>query len=821
MNKINCAVRFTFLLLCGFYLSLSSAIAAERVPDASLLEQASLPLTEYIDVLEDPSLSLTLSDVQKAEVAARFKTNTPAGDALSFGYTRSAYWLRLALHNSSDFPLERLVEINYARLSSVQFYHPDMNGNYQSVITGNPLPFTTRPYKNRNYVFPVTLPAHSDQVYYLRLQSAAAIIVPAKLWEPQAFHTYERDSYVSQAWYFGIATAMVLFNLLLFIALRDIIYLLYISFVGFMSLSLASQNGLAKEFIWPGATQWSDMSTSVGYALSFVTLLLFMRHMLNTAKIIPHFDRIIRIFIVAHLFFLIGFVVSLTTFIKISAPFFLVTALLIFGTALFCALGRQRSAYFFLSAFAMLVIGIVVTVLTNFALLPSNPFTMNALQLGSAVEMLLLAFALADRFNTLRKEKEKAQEEALDVQRLLIEDLQASESELAQSRDAAEAANRAKSYFLANMSHEIRTPMNGIIGMANIMRHSGVTPQQKEQLNKIDTAAEHLLHIINDVLDISKIEADKLVFEEAPVSVNSLLANVSSILSERARSKGILLLVQPSTFPHGLYGDPMRLQQALLNYASNAIKFTEKGAVTLRVLVLEESADAVLLRFEVEDTGIGIPAETLPQLFNAFEQADNSTTRKYGGTGLGLAITRRLAKLMGGEAGGESKPGLGSIFWFTARLKKNNGHDGVLQPQPNADAEAESILRLRYKGLRILVVDDEQLNREVAKFQLELAELVVDTAEDGAEAIALAQNNAYAAIFMDMQMPNIDGLDATRQIREIDCYRHTPIIAITGNVFAEDKHRCLEAGMNDFLTKPIYPDVLFATLLRWLGQQPG
>lgn len=200
MNKIK-RLRLIFLLLCGLFLPFSSAFAAVKVLDVSLLDTTPVSLTEYFTVLEDPSLTLTFADVQKSDIAARFRMKAPAGDALSFGYTRSAYWLRLTLHNASDFPLERVMEINYARLSSVQFYQPDANGAYQSVMTGNTLPFTTRPYKNRNYVFPLTLPAHSDQVYYLRLQSAAAIIVPAKLWEPHAFHTYERDTYVSQAWY--------------------------------------------------------------------------------------------------------------------------------------------------------------------------------------------------------------------------------------------------------------------------------------------------------------------------------------------------------------------------------------------------------------------------------------------------------------------------------------------------------------------------------------------------------------------------------------------------------------------------------------------
>ncbi|MGN0926784.1 sensor domain-containing diguanylate cyclase [Ectopseudomonas mendocina] len=473
-------LRLSSWLLLGLLLLSSPIWADSRQLDIAQPSQQPLSLTTHVGLLEDTSRTLALEDIRFAEMAGRFRYEQASSASFALGFTRSAYWFRLDVGNSSAESVTRLLVVDNPRISLVDVYLPDEQGGYRAWLTGADRPQGGKAYDNRNFVFPLHLAAHSQQVVYLRVESSIGLLVPLQLWSEQAFHAYEREDYMARAGYMGIAIAMILFNLMLFIALRERIYLLYVTFVLCAVCTLTIKNGMAPDWTLFGLPLNSNVAYYSGASLALSGMLLFMRSMLQTTRLLPRVDRGLLALVALYLVSPLIYAVALPQVSRVAIVAYLLTAFVMMGVGLACALKRQRSAYFFLAAFGLLILGGATTTLRALGILPTNAFTEDGLQIGSSLEMLLLAFALADRINVMRQEKLQAQARLLEAQEQLVETLQHSERELEQR-----VAVRTEELQVLNSRLEMLSLTDALTGIANRRHFDEVLAKECKRAQRV------------------------------------------------------------------------------------------------------------------------------------------------------------------------------------------------------------------------------------------------------------------------------------------------------------------------------------------------
>jgi signal transduction histidine kinase/HPt (histidine-containing phosphotransfer) domain-containing protein/ActR/RegA family two-component response regulator len=779
------AARATLRRGLAAVLLLAAAPLAAQAPAAG-----HFALNERFEVLPDPEGRWTLADVQQAPLSEQFEPHPEP--VFNAGFTRVVHWFRVALPAAAADG-EWLLEFGYPLLDYVDLYLPQADGTFRKIETGDQRPFAERVLWHRNFVVPVHLESGVPRTLYVRVATQSTLQVPLQLWAPHAFLEKSQNEQYLLGVYYGIVLVMMLYNLFVYLWVRDISYFWYILYIAMIAALQASLNGLGAQYVFDASPYWTNLSLPLSLAGSVLFATLFTHAFLDTPRSVPLWNRVLWILFGFSLLCTIGiFFVPYAISIQVTSLLATAMTLVFFATALTALVRGVRAARFFLLAWGVFLLAIQARALLGFGLVPSNFFTLYSPQIGSALEVTLLTLALADRIALAR----------LDKERLLRESA------------VAQAATAAKSEFLARMSHEIRTPINAVTGFTDLALRSASEVQRLDYLRQIRSASRALLTIINDILDMSRVEAGKLALSPQDFRLQPLLDSVREMFSPQAADKAVQLTVAAnSEVPPLLRGDPVRLEQVLVNLVANALKFTERGTVALRVALDAATPADAWLRFEVSDTGIGIDPGQQSRLFEPFSQADESITRRYGGTGLGLAICKQLVELMGGRIGVDSVPGTGSTFHFTVRL----GRVAAI----TQDTQPEGAVLPHFPGARVLVAEDNALNQRLAREMLVDLGAQVTVAATGVEAVAAAARERFDAIFMDVQMPQMDGLEATRRIRALPQGADVPVIAMTAHALAGSREQCLVAGMNDFIGKPITARGIATTLARYLAASAG
>jgi signal transduction histidine kinase len=798
--------RYKFLpalIFCVWALCFAPAFAADKALDAGLSTSVPVSLTRYFDVLEDPAQALTLADVQGAEFGSRFRADFTAGDDLNFGYTRSAYWLRFALQNTSDSPVQRMLEVRQPGLSHIALHQSGAGSDKPAVETGSLVAFASRPHASRFFVFPVSLPARSSQMYFLRIQSNGPISVPAMLWEPSAFYSHERDDYSGQAWYFGVAAAMTLFNLLLFVSLRDRAYLLYVLFVSCMALTLAAQNGLAKEFLWTDSPGWTNIAVNVGYSLSIALLLVFMRHMVNTRATVPRIDYFLKW--LTGIFFILplGFMVALPTLIKPAALLYALAGVLILMVGGWCAFKRQRSAYFFVAAFAALCFAAIVSVLRALGWVPTTSMTVNALQYGSALEMLLLAFSLADRFNVIRLERARAQHESLREKQKLVDALQTSERELEervhQRTAELDIKNAALTQAMSSLEtveriarHDLKTPLGSLAAAPSMLRAGRVMAVAEEKiLTMMESAANRALNMVNLSLDLYRMESGSYVPHPGRVDLTALVQAVAQDLKAQAQSKNVTIQVSGSVQGVLACAEEPLCYSIVANLMKNAV---EAAPIHSIVSIVFQSGPMASLSI--------LNRGAVPEALRATFFAKYSTAGKLGGAGLGTYSSHLLTGVQGGHLTMETSDAIGTSLTLELPLWNPAAPIPTL-PESTAGA-SEAVIPTEFGTQRVLIVDDDEFNRMVLLAQMP-APLEVESAVNGRAALEAVMCRTYGLIIMDIDMPIMGGMEALQRIRAFqENAGQTPscIVAYSANDSQQNHAAYLAHGFDKCLSKP-------------------
>lgn len=774
------------LMLCLYGLPLHAAVTPPLILTGPV---DAIRLEPHSSFFCDPGGTLTLAQVQKTPFAPL------AHPTIVFGFREGACWFHFRLENHGSVTLPLIFQINYPPLDRIELYAPD-NKIRAYWLMGDAQAFSARPLVTRSYNIPLTLDAGQQQDYFLRIASTSSFNVPMLLMSPESFASQHEVEEWLQGAGFGITFGLIIYHLFLWLAVREKVYRFYILYIASAFSYLLCFEGMAYRF-WPDSPHWNNHAQLLFIFLMLGASALFTRDYLAT-HLWRSADRVLQAIAAASIgLSALQFLLPLGLGYKLQPVLAIITMIAIVSIALVRLHEGMQEARLLLLAWGLLILMATAVSLQSFGLFPGRPIliTLNGMAITFILQQLLLALALANRLNILKAERQK-QEQAIV---------------------RAEAENAAKTEFLAKMSHEIRTPMNALLGITQLLQDTTMDETQKNYVDTLYSSGHALLNIINDILDYSRIASGKVELEMVDFNLLDLLDECIQVFSLTAREKSLSLVCERSRdLPTYVRGDSGRLRQVLLNLLSNAIKFTEYGNVFLRASVEDASSTHVQLRFEVEDSGIGIAPEKIPGLFESFVQADSSTSREYGGSGLGLAISKQLVELMHGRILASSQPGKGTIFRFNVLLEIASANTAT--PASGQTASSPKM----FAGVQALVVEDNPINQLVINGFLQKIGIKARMASSGQEALDILERDedGFNLVFMDCEMPFMDGFETTRRLRLWEQQnRRKPlhIIALTAHALPQHRQQCLLAGMDDYLSKPLLLSKLIEKLHSVLG----
>jgi signal transduction histidine kinase/FixJ family two-component response regulator len=823
MNKL-----LIFFLLCGLFPIAGYAVSSLDLTD----EQQSYSLS--FDILEDKTGELTITDITNSYHAQNFlAVKTPLA---TYGYTHSAYWVKFKITNEAKQINKWYLYLPYPNMQHIDFCTPDTeNTTFNCKRTGNYYPFSSHELPYSNFIFTLPIITGESKIFYMRFQSETSMLIALNIYSLTELMEKISWQQLMLGGIYGYLILISFYNLFLWITFKENSYLYYILFNLSNALLLFSLDGSAAQYIWTENPEFNRFSIPFNIILSVIMFIHFTDNLLNDKRQNRFLYKINKLQITILLFLFVFFMISnnYSITVRIASLIFVFASISSLTMGVLLWYQGYRPARYFVLAWLAPMLQIIHNIMLRFDLLPINKITQYLLsdEANLAKFVILSSFlslALMDKINVIIEEREKALDEKntliLEQNIILEKQVKQRTIELELAKEKSELANKAKSTFLTNMNHELRTPLNGILGYTQILKRDKQIMQFKQAetgLNIIERSGTHLLKLINDILDLSKIEAQKMELNLSDFYLTEMLVNLCAIIDVRAKQKSISVQLDiPANLPARVRGDEKKLTEVLLNLLSNAVKFTDKGDVILQVQLLKQTAQAIECRYTVIDSGIGITESDLLDIFEAFKQVGEKS-RKMEGTGLGLTISHKLVQLMGGNLQVKSSIEQGSLFWFDLILPLADNIELNAVNQNKQLFSSRQIIGYQGKRQRILIVDDMIDNRLVLTSLLTPLGFDIMEANNGREALEKIASVQPDLIITDLIMPVMSGLEMIRSLRQDKNLGHLKVISISARSILKPEISDNGYNFDDTLEKPIQLDSLFKALenqlaIKWI-----